>query len=202
MLCPLCTSRLVPGEPRCYETLEDHICQPNDDLPLRPTVWCWNPACEASRIKIFWAADSGEGPYRTNFVKLPWIDGNPGPFDSWERKTYFQIHYHDEDKTWRWGKLAIKREVSYRSDDHGNKSGKQTHYRIIWDNIYYTPGLHMLHFGITHVYRQRKLLGEARAVEEIKRIRQSAKWPQAEWWRKAEALYFRIFHPSLYRKAA
>jgi hypothetical protein len=202
MLCPLCTSRLVAGEPRRYETLEDHVCCPNDtDYPMRGTVVCVNQKCSACWGKIFWA-DDGEGPYHTHFAELPWIDGNPCPFDSWHRGSYFQLSYHDEDKTWRIGKLAIKREVHYRSDDHGNKTGKQTCYRIIWDNIYYTNGLVMLHFGIKHFYRQRKMLGEDRAVEEIKRIKQSATWPRAEWWRKAERLYFRVFHPSLYRKAA
>lgn len=41
MKCPFCKRPLVPGESKKYETLADHVFDPNKtDYPLRPTFIC------------------------------------------------------------------------------------------------------------------------------------------------------------------
>ena len=55
MLCPECNTMLVKGENKKYETLCDHVCNPNDDnLPLRVTYVCPNKDCILGREDIFW----------------------------------------------------------------------------------------------------------------------------------------------------
>jgi len=64
MFCSLCRSRLVAGPDHRYETLGEHVCNPNGARPSRPTLICPNQSCQASWAKIFWAED-GEGPTTT-----------------------------------------------------------------------------------------------------------------------------------------
>lgn len=53
--CPKCHSLLVDGEMREFETLLDHVIDPNKmSYPLRPTLVCINEACPASKSDVFW----------------------------------------------------------------------------------------------------------------------------------------------------
>lgn len=53
--CPVCGEKLQDGEPKCYETLMEHVSDPNDeDLPLRPTCVCVNGKCVAFK-RGFWS---------------------------------------------------------------------------------------------------------------------------------------------------
>lgn len=66
MWCPLCRSQLVVGPSCRYETLVEHVGNPNEERWERATVICPNQNCEANKNGVFWAGD-GEGPYNTRF---------------------------------------------------------------------------------------------------------------------------------------
>jgi len=201
LLCPLCRSQLIVGPDYRYETLGEHVCDPNGARPSRPTLVCPNQSCQASWAKIFWSTD-GEGPYHTNFDEnYAWIDGNPLPFGSYHRGIYFQCGYHDEDRRFIIGKLMVKRAVTYKSDDYGHKTGKNVHYSIWWNNIHWISGIRMLLFSLGQFYHSKKN-GERFVINEVKGIVQRATWPRAEWWRKASCLYVKLFHPTIYKKAS
>jgi|WetSurMetagenome_2_1015567.scaffolds.fasta_scaffold639737_3 hypothetical protein len=55
MKCPFCKKELIPGKPRSYETLSEHVCDPNGedgDPGERPT---WECTCEYSKdCDVFW----------------------------------------------------------------------------------------------------------------------------------------------------
>ena len=201
LFCPLCRTKLVPGDRICYETLDDHICRPNAMLPLRSTVTCQNRTCKAYWAKMFWASD-GEGPYGGPLdEKLPWIDGNPLPFGSYHRAIHFSCSYHEEDRCMRVGKLLVRREIKYASDDYGHKTGKRVRYTIWWNNILWTPGYRMLLHSIRQFYRMKKL-GDQHAATETRSMIQRSHWPRAEWWRKASCTWVRVVHPTLYKEAS
>lgn len=85
MNCPACRTELTPGEARQYETLLEHVTDPNGEAEARPTLECPNQGCPAHQDGVFWAQD-GEGPYRSNFGRrYGWIDDNPVPFGSFHR---------------------------------------------------------------------------------------------------------------------
>ena len=51
MLCPFCKKKLIPGKLKSYETLVEHVCDPNnEEVVLRPTYVC---TCSFSK-NFFW----------------------------------------------------------------------------------------------------------------------------------------------------
>jgi len=190
MYCPACRTELVVGELKWYVTLAEHVmCQ--EEVPKRETVICPSPTCYANEVGAFWSYD-GEGPYTKVFTtdNSKWIDGNANPFNSWHRKRYFNISYHDEDKrlklTKRWILLI---HVTYDSNDWGDMVGKRYHWSFIHDGIYHMNGLRMLIFSIHQFYRERAWKKDA-ASELVKQ----SEWPRAEWWRKVAAWWVKVFH--------
>jgi len=200
MYCPICKTELVTGTPCAYETLNEHVCDPNGILPTRDTVVCHNEECDAHTDEIFWAHD-GEGHYGGDFrKKYAWIDGNDQPFGSVHRSIYFSCSYHEEDHRFKFGKLTIKRAVAYGSDDFGNKKNKHVSYTIWWKNTLYQSGFRMLHFSLKQFYRVNKIAPTI-AESKVRSLKERAAWPKAEWWRKASVLWVRLFHPAIYRRA-
>ena len=60
MRCPVCTTELVKGRERKYETLHEHVTDPNkEDYPYRPTWEC--PLGQKQRCIMFsfWDPDGG-----------------------------------------------------------------------------------------------------------------------------------------------
>ncbi|MCK5019216.1 MAG: hypothetical protein KAS32_19305 [Candidatus Peribacteraceae bacterium] len=199
MFCPICQTELISGENKCYQTLDEHVVRPNDSCPMRETVVCANKECKAHKAKVFWAYD-GEGPYHDGFGKFSWINNNPVPFGSYHRAIHFRCSYHEEDSRLSVGKLTVRREIKYESDDYGHKTGERVRYTIWWNNIMWIPGYRMFLFSLRQFYRNKRL-GTKYAIEEVKGMTERSKWPRAGWWRKAACFWIRLFHRSLYRKS-
>jgi hypothetical protein len=197
MECPCCRSRLVKGkEQKQFETLNDHVSDPNEDSPrpFRDVYRCQNSLCEARRRMLFWSED-GEGPYGVIGDSIVWIDNNYGPFNSHARRMHFQISYHDEDRSLRCRWFMVKREVTYESNFHGDKVGKRVKYswwffnRNVGCQCHYTSGLKMFLFELRLLRRNTwNRRDEVRGVMERSRLK------RAEWWRKAAALWVKVFY--------
>ena len=213
MLCPSCKTALVPGERRCYETLSHHVCSPNDPCPEDETVVCPNVECKANKDKVFWAHD-GEGPYNTSFGDkgYNWIDDNGCPFDSSHRACLFAYSYHKEDREWCNRLFMVRRAVSYKSNDHGDKVGKQVSYSLwlksdVGGYTYYISGVRMFVHSLKGFYHDRAHLNEWYPAEargyyanNIASSLTSASWPRAEWWRKAARWWVKTFHGRLLKE--
>ena len=200
MLCPACKAELTPGEACAYQTLDEHVCCPNRRSSVRPTWVCTNSQCGTYNTGTFWSED-GEGPYGGSYyAKHEWIDGNPLPFNSYHRAIYFQCGYHDEDVKYKLGKLTVRKEITYLSDDFGNKTGKRIRHTFWWKNMLYISGLRMLIFSLKTFYRIKKI-GPEHAQEEVRCIKERSTWSKASWWRKAAVLWVKVFHRNLYAKA-
>ncbi len=60
MRCPKCGGKLVQGPSLEFETLAEHIWDPNkEEYPPRPTFWCKNGYCKTKGKGFF----SGYGEY-------------------------------------------------------------------------------------------------------------------------------------------
>lgn len=193
MLCPQCMTELVPGNLERFETLDEHVTCSYCEDP-RPTVVCPNHECSVFWNKVYWSAE-GEGPYRSypQSEAFKWVDGNPSPFGSWFRKTHFSIDYNREDSEFNLGRVRIRRKVRYLSNDFGDKVNKRVRYEFYYKNIYYIPGVRMLYFVLSQFYKNRDREGP--------QIIESAKWPNAEWWRKVASFWVRTFHGSSLKTA-
>lgn len=83
MKCPVCDAGLIPKDEAHYETLVEHVGNPNG-IPSMKTGWgCTNPECDIAKSGVRWLED-GEGPYRSNVPARYWPEGNPHP-----RGTYY-----------------------------------------------------------------------------------------------------------------
>jgi hypothetical protein len=94
MFCPLCRAKLVAGADRCYETLSEHVGNPNARACLQPTVVCPNQECRAYTDGVYWDPYQGDGPYqpKSPFKLYAWIDGNPHPFQSICREVHTKVY--------------------------------------------------------------------------------------------------------------
>jgi hypothetical protein len=90
MFCPMCYEKLQNGEERKFETLTDHVCDPNrEDYPLRPTWICTNAKCECGLSNdIFW--DETGDIYGGFKLKFP--DDRDSAYPSHSRKSDIEIY--------------------------------------------------------------------------------------------------------------
>jgi len=77
MNCPICGKKLVDGAPKGYETLSEHVCDPNGPCPEKPTLRCQNPLC-LTFGRGFWGtvegsfySDSKDGIEAEDVMGLP-----------------------------------------------------------------------------------------------------------------------------------
>lgn len=64
MRCPMCKSELILGQGlKVYQTLEEHVCSPNDIPCAKEYFMCSNPSCVANSF-VYWD-EMGES-YRMN----------------------------------------------------------------------------------------------------------------------------------------
>ena len=92
MYCPKCKSELISGDMKEFETLSEHVCDPNkQNYPKRPTWVCSDVNCDTNKYGMFWN-ESGE-IYSDKWVNDEFfIKNNSGPFGSFERRTNVEIY--------------------------------------------------------------------------------------------------------------
>lgn len=68
MICRVCKTELVKGEEKCFETLCDHVSDPNGVYrPMRPTFECPNKDCIVNTVAVGFWDDYGDF-YSENYV--------------------------------------------------------------------------------------------------------------------------------------
>jgi len=67
MKCPACYTKLVAGKPELYQTLNEHVADPNGECPPRPTYRCPGATWRRAYCPMvgFWDPD---GDYYYGFV--------------------------------------------------------------------------------------------------------------------------------------
>lgn len=99
MNCPICNTELVTGVPRCYETLTEHVCQPNGRLSDKPTLVCQNPLC-LTFGRGFWAPLDYEGSFyadRSSGIAARNVPGLSGNIHEDSEKREAKIPYLEVD---------------------------------------------------------------------------------------------------------
>jgi hypothetical protein len=97
MLCPICNSEIIQGSGyRVYQTLEEHVCSPNDPVCPKEYFVCSNSSCVANSF-VYWD-EMGES-YRLNENYFEMKEKYPYtvPMNSWAKKKEIELEKHDED---------------------------------------------------------------------------------------------------------
>jgi hypothetical protein len=139
-LCPACKKKLLWGGSLSYQTLPEHVSNPNYDPPPRSFYYCDNILCDANasqeinkrcvitektvrtepnNIIMFWD-EYGDlyGGFRSN---IKFIGENNSPFGSDARRQNIEIRKRDENfkiiEIFGW---RFNSEYSYKADTDGN----------------------------------------------------------------------------------
>jgi len=208
--CPICTIEMINGEPKRYETLDDHVCNPNGHLPERETYVCKNTGCDAFRDQLFWDYEGG-GSYNSAGRDYKYIDDNPCAIPSFQRKLYAEIYDKSQNSTiLRTKRLLIERKARRVADEYGNIL-RQSYYHDFYYNdgkrgyCLWIPGYKMLIYCIRGFYRDCNLYGigteSGRRTRANKILDHFRKFPRDEWWRKATRLWIKLFHGKLLKES-
>lgn len=121
MLCRFCEKPLIKGEDKKFETLCDHVSDPNAmDHPLRPTYVCEDPECIAnSKAKGFWD-DYGDF-YSSHRIADPHNKyGHNSALNSFGMKMEVEVYKDDENfYIWRGFKYRLKIKYKYKANEMG-----------------------------------------------------------------------------------
>ena len=208
LLCPVCRRKIVPFKQLKLETLEEHASDPNGTPTLKWGYWCPDESCATRVFDIFWN-DIGElytqgcAPYLTKEKKasIPFIDNNDAPFGSFERKQNVEISKKDENKILFvfpkffpsiLSEMKVEGRYYYNADFDGNILKRRIKFKYITkEGIIHQWGMKMLIYCIKNNFRAwRELRQNPNAFAHRRELRhsvESAKWQNAEWWRKVSA---------------
>lgn len=98
-LCPSCKSPVVITKQERFETLEEHVCNPNMEVhPLRDAYQCSDKNCITKKNNIFWDYNGDrygsvkkDGDWVMDDKKY-FIDDNDSPFGSYRRRINVEIY--------------------------------------------------------------------------------------------------------------
>ena len=90
LFCPVCRRQLKATCEGYYETLDEHVCDPNSAPTKRTGYTCINNICVAHTLGAVWIYN-GEGPYdipyyKYGIVKKASVNSIDHPFGSYWRK--------------------------------------------------------------------------------------------------------------------
>lgn len=91
--CPVCRATLeISEDKKVYETLDEHVSDPNGELPARHYLLCPNETCIANERKVFW--DWYGDVYTKGFFRFSdhCIQKIDSPFGSFSRQSAIEIY--------------------------------------------------------------------------------------------------------------
>lgn len=89
--CPCCMNYIIDGPKERYQTLDEHVCNPNGQSPMRTTLICSNEKCITRKNDTFW--DSYGDMYGGIGIEdSEFINSNNSPFGSLGRKLNVEIY--------------------------------------------------------------------------------------------------------------
>lgn len=154
-LCPICKSELLWGGQARYQTLTEHISNPNSDSPLRPFHYCDNAKCEANApeecksrivlveklkktnpdsIGIFWDEYGDLYGWVGKNHNIPFIDNNMAPFGSISRQSHAELRRDENFYLFKVFGIRMHIEYSYKADTDGNIISRKARLRL-WRKI-------------------------------------------------------------------
>lgn len=121
MKCRFCEKELVNGEEKRFETLCDHVSNPNaTDYPLRPTFVCEDPECIANKVAVGFWDELGSFYYKNWGAEELKPYGEYNAINSHARQSEIEICKDDENFTiWKGWKWQLRIHYKYKANEAG-----------------------------------------------------------------------------------
>ena len=90
--CPVCKSEIIDGKVLKYQTLNEHVCNPNGEPTKKQSYICGESDCICNENDIFW---DDYGDLYGNILQIPkgtFINENNAPFGSHSRQSNVEIY--------------------------------------------------------------------------------------------------------------
>lgn len=126
MRCPVCKSDLIFGEgKRAYQTLVEHVCDPNSDVNEKDYLICSNKDCEIGS-HLFWDDFGDAYSFDNSYFELKERFGKLYPYGSFRMKSWVEHEKTDENFTLL-NLFFIKWRIvfQYEADTNGNVLSKK-----------------------------------------------------------------------------
>ncbi len=195
MLCPICSKELVVTGQARLETIEEHVCAPNEEICLKDKYECINEACSAYN-RIMWGED-GDLYWKNGWSRKEYfnfIDGNEAAIGSFSRKANVEIYKKDENFllcTLFGNKIYVK--YLYKSNEDGDILSRKWKFEIIKKNgSYYISGFRMLMYSIRKFHKNlvEKTIDEEKFEKEYLILNE---WQKKDWWRRLSCWWARTY---------
>lgn len=212
MRCPYCNSELKETTYREFETLSEHVTNPNrESFPLRKTFECVGK-CEFSQDGFWdeWGAYycmwskgfSTELYHKHEELKKKCVNGFTSAIDSWQRQADIEIYKDDENfklaKIFGW---TIKAKYLYEANEHGDILSRKLKLEFIRpDGTYYISGIKMLVFVIGRHMKSRKYFHDTDYRNDFEYPKYE--YRQKDWWRWVAPFILRIIDRAGYLKVS
>lgn len=197
ILCPACKARLVFCKRGHYETLDEHVGNPNGIVSKKDTFTCPNEICDVHKHQVKWLFD-GEGP----FTKYPspeinYIDNNDAPFSTWHR----QYNAEKERKycVLKTRRLMIDLCIVNKADRNGKRKWWTYRYDFRWffadkngSYTHYLSGINMLFFSLRQY---------ANKYIRVRQFENKLRWEDKRWWAKLSFVIAKVLWKKDYFKA-
>lgn len=200
MLCPICKAQLIVTGQECFETLFEHVSDPNGTPSVKDKFECSNNFCSSKNV-VFWN-ENGELYVNYNCFKksndLKFIDKNNGPFGTTSRKTNVEVCKNDENFYFnKNGKYRIFIEYKYTSNKNGDILSRKRKYQLHIYNkemdgyIQYMSGIRLFLFIMKEFHYSVKSYKEGNmgAICNIKDTLNGS----GHWWKSFPAFYVKYY---------
>lgn len=225
-LCPSCKKELSWGGSLSYQTLSEHVSNPNYDPLPRSFYYCNNILCDANSpeeikkrlvitektvrtepndVTVFW--DEYGDSYGCFGSDIKFIDGNSSPFGSESRRQHIEIRKRDENfkitEIFGW---RFNAEYSYKADTDGNILKRKMRITV-WKkdkngmgHIQFISGWRMFKFLMKKFNRNYPNFKKNDSIYSRRELMELF-FPEyhLKAYKKAFALYLSVFYPRLKR---
>jgi hypothetical protein len=190
LFCPVCRRQLIATCEGYYETLDEHVCDPNSDPTKRTGYTCINNICVAHTLGAVWIYN-GEGPYgipydKYDIVKKASVNSIDHPFGSYWRKIKAEERVRTRLLSFSLPgpnrrKHGLLIEWEFKATEDGERIWWKTKgtFNIIINDTYYHPGIN------SFVSTMRSYIKPYRWVNRAKELKDHKKridaWDK-RWW--------------------
>lgn len=208
LLCPICKTKLDVIEHGRYQNLSEHCSNPNGLPTLKAIFGCPNEACDAHKDTLRWDSEGGYyGPVRS--ANVPWdkeyafIDGNDGPFNSYERKANVKQDFRPKKTLLKIGALRVYLEGHREGNEQGDVVKKWWTWHATWKGQ--ILGISMFWYCVKCFWRAwkqwRKNPTSDWFAAEIRSSMVPPKWDK-RWWKLSSAWLFRNIFRSTWKQVS
>lgn len=213
--CPKCKLELSIGKLREFETLVEHVCDPNmQSVPLRQTYVCSNTNCPASKEDIFWDED---GEYYGWSKGFDFDDNISTAFPSSARRIEIEIYKKglkskiDLPPFLMLWVLKPLIEFKYKADEYGTILSRT--WELKWlrkeklfqrdgmgYNTYYSFPIPHIMWSLKNKYNTLNKCSDGYRDYELKNMFDTLPSWDKRWWRYTESWLSKIIFRKWYKK--